>query len=81
MQVDSLDALEADPKGDLDRILVARDYPSALDDEDRLPEYVEALVREEGYFALSGRTPPLLERMIWTKNDVTTQSVELTDGV
>lgn len=81
MQVDSLDALEADLKGDLDRILVARGYPSALDDEDGLLENVEALVREEGYFALSGRTPPLLELMIWTRNEVTTQSVELTDGV
>ena len=81
MKADSLDTLEASLKGNLDRILVARGYESALDDEDRLLENVEALVSDEGYFVLSGRTPPLLELMIWTKNEVAVQSVELTDGV
>ena len=80
MQVAPLDELEADLKSELDRILTEHGFDSALDDEDALLENVEALIRREGYFALSGRTPPLLELMIWTKNGVATESVELTDA-
>ena len=53
---------------------------AALDDEDTLLENVEAFIRGEGYFAQSGRTPPLLDLMIWTDNKTTVESVELTDG-
>jgi hypothetical protein len=80
MQVAARNVLEEDLKGRLDHILVARGYASSLDDEDALLENVMALIREEGYFAQSGRTPPLLDLMVWTKNEVATESVELTDG-
>ena len=81
MQTAPLDALEAQLKRRLNAILVSRGYASAFDDEDELLDNVEALIREEGYFAKSGRTPPFLELMIWTENEVTTEMVELTDGV
>ena len=81
IQVAPLEELEAALKGELDRILTGHGFASALDDEDMLLENVEAFIRREGYFALSGRTPPLLELMIWTENKVATQSVQLTDGV
>jgi hypothetical protein len=45
-----------------------------------MSEKVEALIREEGYFAQSGRTPPLLDLMIWSKNETANESVELTDA-
>jgi hypothetical protein len=61
-------------------MLVGQGFSSGSDDEDTLLENVEAFIRRESYFALSGRTPPLLELMIWTKNDVVTETVELTDG-
>lgn len=80
MQTASLDELEERLMSRLDEILVSRGYSSALDDEDKLSENVEALIREEGYFAQSGRTPPLLDLMIWTRNETATESVELTDG-
>jgi len=80
MQVAPMEELEAGLKGELDRMLLEQGFASALDDEDALLENVEAFIRQEGYFALSGRTPPLLELMIWTKNDVATESVGLTDG-
>ena len=80
MQTAPLDELEEQLMGRLDEILVSHGYRSALDDEDKLSENVEALIREEGYFAQSGRTPPLLDLMIWTKNEVATESIELTDG-
>jgi hypothetical protein len=80
MQVAPIEQLEIDLKDSLDGMLTEHGFASALDDEDALLENVEAFIRQEGYFALSGRTPPLLELMIWTKNDVSTESVELTDG-
>jgi hypothetical protein len=80
MQTASLDEVEEQFKSRLDDILVSRGYESALDDEDKLAENVEALIGEEGHFAQSGRTPPLLDLMIWTKNETATESVELTDG-
>ena len=79
MQVAPLEQLETNLKGELDRMLTEQGFDSALDDEDALLENVETYIRREGYFALSGRTPPLLELMIWTRNDVSTESVELTD--
>jgi hypothetical protein len=75
-----LDVLEARLKGRLDDILIERGFASALDDEDALIESVEAFIRGEGYFAQSGRTPPLLDLMIWTSNDTVVEDVELTDG-
>ena len=80
MQTAPREALEENLSGRLDEILVARGYASAIDDEDQLLDNVEAFVREEGYFAQSGRTPPLLDLMVWSKNEVATESVELTDG-
>jgi hypothetical protein len=80
MQTAPLDTLEERLKGRLDQMLTDREFESALDDEDTLFEHVEALIRAEGYFAQSGRTPPLLDLMIWTSNDMAVESVELTDG-
>jgi hypothetical protein len=80
MQTAPLGQLEARLKGRLDDILSERGFASALDDEDTLLENVEAFIREEGYFAQSGRTPPLLDLMIWTSNNRSVESVELTDG-
>ena len=80
MQSAPLDELEGRLKGRLDNLLVEHDFASALDDEDTLFENVEAFIRAEGYFAQSGRTPPLLDLMIWTSNDKVIESVELTDG-
>lgn len=79
MQLAPLQQLEEALKLSLDEILMKQGFASAADDEDLLLENVEALIRQEGYFALSGRTPPLLELMIWTSNDVATEVVELTD--
>ena len=80
MQLAPLDDLEDRLKRRLDAILVTKGYASSLDDEDSFFENVEAFIREDGYFAQSGRTPPLLDLMIWTKDEVATESVELTDG-
>lgn len=80
MQTAPLDQLEERLRSRLDGMLVARGYESALDDEDQLEDNLEALIGEEGYYAKSGRTPPLLDLMVWTENEVATESVELTDG-
>ena len=75
-----LDVLEERLKGRLDNMLVERGFASALEDEDTLFENVETFIRGEGYFAQSGRTPPLIDLMIWTSNNTAVESVELTDG-
>jgi hypothetical protein len=80
MQEAPLDELEERLKGRLDDILTERGFASATDDEDALLEEVRAFIRGEGYFAQSGRTPPLLDIMIWTDNKTTVESIELTDG-
>lgn len=80
MQTATLDELDNRLMAQLDEILVSHGYSSSLDDEDTLFKNVEALIRNEGYFAQSGRTPPLLDLMIWTSNDKVVESVELTDG-
>lgn len=79
MQVAPLEQIEADFMNQLDVMLVKQGFAAAADDEDALLENVAAYIRQEGYFALSGRTPPLLELMIWTSQDVAAESVELTD--
>ena len=80
MQDAPLDVLEERLKGRLNDILMERGFASALEDDDTLFENVEAFIRGEGYFAQSGRTPPLLDLMIWTSNNTVVESVELTDG-
>ena len=80
MQDAPLDVLEERLKGRLNDILMERGFESALEDDDTLFENVEVFVRGEGYFAQSGRTPPLLDLMIWTSNNSVVESVELTDG-
>jgi hypothetical protein len=75
-----LDVLEDRLKSRLDDILTERGFASAYEDEDKLFENVEAFIGGEGYFAQSGRTPPLLDLMIWTSNKKAVESVELTDG-
>jgi len=80
MQQAPLDVLDQRLKRRLDGMLVERGFASALEDEDTLFENVEAFIRAEGYFAQSGRTPPLLDLMIWTSNKKADESVELTDG-
>ena len=80
MQTAPLDTLEERLKRRLDEMLTDRGIESALDDEDVLFKNVEAFIRGEGYFAQSGRTPPLLDLMIWTSNNTAVETVELTDG-
>jgi hypothetical protein len=80
MQKAPLDVLEGRLRGRLNDMLIERGFESALDDEDALFENAEAFIRREGHFAQSGRTPPLLDLMIWTSNDTVVESVELTDG-
>lgn len=80
MQAAPLQVLEERLKSRLDNLLIERGFASALEDEDTLFENIEALIRGEGYFAQSGRTPPLLDLMIWTSNSTAVESVELTDG-
>jgi len=80
MQKAPVDALEEALASRLDELFVNQGFTSSLDDRDALSENVEALIREEGYFAQSGRTPPLLDLMIWTKNEVAKEFVELTDA-
>ena len=72
--------LEERLAGRLDSMLVERGFASALEDEDTLFDNVETFIRGEGYFAQSGRTPPLIDLMIWTSNNTAVESVELTDG-
>ena len=80
MQLAPIEQLDTTLKNRLDRILINEGFTSALIDEDLLLENVETFIEQQGYFALTGRTPPLQELMIWTGNEVNTQSVELTDG-
>jgi hypothetical protein len=80
MQLAPLEQLDASLKNKLDQLLIREGFDSSLDDEDLLLKNVETFIRQQGYFALSGTTPPLLELMIWTENEVHTQSIELTDG-
>ena len=80
MQTAPHDVLEEHLKDRLDDMLIDNGFATALDDEDTLFENIEAFIRKEGYFAQSGRTPPLLDLMIWTSNDMAVESVELTDG-
>jgi hypothetical protein len=80
MQVAPLEQLDLALKSKLDQFLISEGFDSALEDEDLLLENVVAFFRQQGYFALSGTTPPLLELMIWTENKVEAQSIELTDG-
>jgi hypothetical protein len=80
MQLAPLEQLDTSLKSKLDGILIQQGFASALDDEDRLHENIGTFITQRGYFALSGRTPPLQELMIWTGNEVNSQSVELTDG-
>ncbi len=76
----TLPELEQHLKRQLDEILQQNAFVSSLNDEDRLMDNIVELIEKEGYFALSGKTPPLFELMLWTKNEVTTHTVELTDG-
>jgi hypothetical protein len=80
MQEAPLDVLDDRLMARLNDMLTDRGFVSALEDEDTLFENVEAFIRAEGYFAQSGRTPPLLDLMIWTSNKKAVESVELTDG-
>jgi hypothetical protein len=80
MQAAPLHVLEERLKSRLDNMLTERGFASALEDEDTLFANIEAFIRGEGYFAQSGRTPPLLDLMIWTSNNTAVESVELTDG-
>ena len=75
-----LNALEEGLKGRLDEILIEHGFASALEDEDKLSENVEQFIREMGYYAQSGRTPPLLDLMIWSSSNTAIESIELTDG-
>lgn len=80
MQKAPVGELEKALASSLEGMFVTRGYASSLDDMDMLSENVEAIIHEEGYFAKSGRTPPLLDLMIWTKNEAATEIVELTDA-
>jgi hypothetical protein len=80
MQTAPLETLEDQLKRRLDEMLVEQGYTSVRADEDALFENVEAFIRSEGLYAQSGRTPPLLDLMIWASNETVVESVELTDG-
>lgn len=81
MQTAPLVQLEAALSNALDQILVQQGFESSADDIERLQDNVVTFIEQKGYFALAGRTPPLLELMIWTKNEANTESIELTDGI
>jgi hypothetical protein len=81
MQTAPLEQLEGTLINALDQILVQQGFESSADDIERLQDNVMAFIEKQGYFALAGRTPPLLELMIWTENKTNTETVELTDGI
>ncbi len=80
MQVASLVDLNDALKSNLDAILRSEGIESDLEDEDELWDNVEQYFLDQGYFALSGRTPPFYELSIWMQNDTTMETIELTDG-
>lgn len=79
LQVEPISILDIELKENLNKILTAHDY-SSTEDEDLLLDNVESLIRNEGYFALSGRTPPLLELMVWKQNDIKSHEIELSEN-
>lgn len=81
LQTAALEDLEEGLISALDRILVQQGFESSVDDSERVQDNVMAYIKQQGYFALAGRTPPLLELMIWTENQANTESIELTDGI
>jgi hypothetical protein len=52
--------------------------PGATDDETM--EHVDDGLRQEGFYHLGGRTRPLLDLMLWAREDTTRYAVQLTDG-
>lgn len=81
MQTAPLSELEAALFAQLDAMLTAEGFDAAGDDEDAQEENIESFLRAEGVYSQSGRTPPLQDLMIWTENRVSTENIELTDGV
>ena len=73
--------LEAGLIAQLDAMLLAEGFDAAGDDEDAREANLEKFLRTEGVYSQSGRTPPLQDLMVWTENEVSTESIELTDGV
>lgn len=81
MQIAPLSDLDAALYGQLDAMLTAEGFDAAGDDEDAQEANLEKFLLAEGVFSQSGRTPPLQDLMVWTENDISNVSVELTDGV
>jgi hypothetical protein len=81
MQSANLAELNTSLKENIDAILRREGIESDLGDEDELWENIEDFIEEKGYFALSGRTPPLFELAIWMENETQIEEIELTDGV
>jgi len=81
MQVASLEDLNASLMKNLDEILRSEGISSDLEDEDELWENIEIYIRAQGYSALSGRTPPFYELVIWMDNQTGIEEIDLKDGV
>lgn len=60
------------------RLLKAHGYPPEVDGD--FTSALQAAIEQRGYHALTGRTLPYLELMIWKDAEDTVFSVELTDG-
>jgi len=81
MQTAPLSELDAALFSELDEILTANGFAPAGDDEDKMEADLEAFLAKENVFSQAGRTPPLQDLIVWTKNDSSIVRIELTDGV
>lgn len=60
------------------RLLTAHGYPQELEGD--FATALQAAVEQRGFHALTGRTLPCLELMVWKENEETVYTVELADG-
>lgn len=60
------------------RLLTAHGYPQEVDGD--FTTALQAAIEQRGHHALTGRTLPYLELMVWKAAEDTVFSVELTDG-
>lgn len=62
----------------LRRLLVAHGYPQVVDGD--FTTALQSAIEQRGYHALTGRTLPYLELMVWKDAEDTVFNVDLTDG-
>lgn len=60
------------------RLLTAQGYPQEVDGE--VTDALQRAIEQRGYHAITGRTLPYLELIVWHDVEDTRYSVELTDG-